>query len=561
MKDLVNNTSKIDNIALIGGGAKGLAYQGSYAALDDAGIVKGINNIAGTSIGALTALLISMGVSPKDVQEQMKASSIPDLLGKGQMKYLGMQKDGKPLQEFLSKNIRNEFQKTFDSNPRLDPLSSQEKKRFSDLRANLQNPDYKPSMVDLAIMRKVNPEKYKNLIVTAVHRKSQTLHVFSSLEQTAEIRNWVDSIQTDKAELIALKTRSQNNNYKFTENDLSLIKNIDKTKDFCIVKNKKGENEIFSQISIIKAVASSAALPIVLENIDINGEKFSDGGPLKNMPFDILPSQEGMLMLAFNEKAMQKAIHGDSNDNRIFDMSPAIRLLHYILRSLGVLIEKPFEQTKNEELLSVRKEAALKTVPNDVGDISTASFAKAQKQKDEMYLRGYFSTMNHLILYNKHPKAAAIAEKELQLFSKRSAREDVKSLDAEIESLSKDFAKFRKEFEMRKFCFEVIDTKGLSRKTQKYRWLLSFCMDKSNFENRDTTEVAKEFLQQVAKGNERILASALNDPKIASDHIREAFKNALNLSLGPREDFTTQKMKGSSWAEYSKSSDQRSKFL
>ena len=64
------------------------------------------------------------------------------------------------------------------------------------------------------------------------------------------------------------------------------FQNIDKTKDFCILKNKKGENEIFSQISVIKASMASAALPLVLQNIDINGEKFTDGGLLKNLPFD-----------------------------------------------------------------------------------------------------------------------------------------------------------------------------------------------------------------------------------------------------------------------------------
>lgn len=517
----------IDSLCLVGGGAKGLTYTGSYEVLYDLDIVRGLKAVSGTSVGALTAFLIAIGTPSQDLYRQMSENSLPDLLGKGEKLYLGMQKDGKPLIEFLSSNIRKEFQKTFDENPNLDHLSDEERQIFDELKNNLETQvSYEPSMLDLAIMRKIHPDKYKDLIVATVHRKSEALHIFSSLDQTSEIRTWLSAVNSEKDGLIDLKQRAANRDYEFTAEDLKLIKSIDATKDFRLVKNREGKNEIFSQVSVIKACMASAALPLVLKNVTINGQKFTDGGLIKNMPFDVLPNQEGLLMLAFNNDAMRKAIHG--RDEKPFEHDFLTWLLHYILRALGILIAKPFEESKNEELKDVRESAALKTAPNEVGGINVADFKAAQQQKDEMYLRGYIGTMNYLILYNKHPKAVEILRKEQELIEKAKGGEDTTALNAEIESLSKDFAKYRREFEMRKFCFELIDSKGLSRKTQKYKELLRFCMDKSNFENKDPKVVAKEFIQQM-NGNERLLVTALND-KATPENILEAFRGAIDLN-------------------------------
>ena len=258
----------IDNLCLVGGGAKGLTYTGSYEVLYDLDIVKGLKVVSGTSVGALTAFLIAIGTSPQDLKKQMDENNIPALLGSGEMRYLGMQKDGKPLKDFLSRNIKNEFKKTFDSNPNLDHLSEQERRIFLNLRDNFASPDYEPSMVDLAIMHKVNPEKYKDLIVATVHRESQTPHLFSSLEQTITIRKWLSDLKTDKDEMVTLKACAQESGYEFTVDDLALIKNFDPTKDFRVVRNNEGKNEVFSNIGIIEACMASAALPVVLKSKD-----------------------------------------------------------------------------------------------------------------------------------------------------------------------------------------------------------------------------------------------------------------------------------------------------
>lgn len=55
------------NLALEGGGITGIAYFGALQILDSAGYLKGLDNIAGTSAGALQALMISLGYSSKEM--------------------------------------------------------------------------------------------------------------------------------------------------------------------------------------------------------------------------------------------------------------------------------------------------------------------------------------------------------------------------------------------------------------------------------------------------------------------------------------------------------------
>ena len=58
---------KFKNLVFEGGGIKGLAYAGALKVLDEKGITKQIVRVGGTSAGAITACLISLGYTPKDI--------------------------------------------------------------------------------------------------------------------------------------------------------------------------------------------------------------------------------------------------------------------------------------------------------------------------------------------------------------------------------------------------------------------------------------------------------------------------------------------------------------
>ncbi|MFC4721519.1 patatin-like phospholipase family protein [Geojedonia litorea] len=62
----------IKNLALKGGGVKGIAYVGALKELDSKGLFKGIEKVSGTSAGAIVALMIALELSPEKIEELMK---------------------------------------------------------------------------------------------------------------------------------------------------------------------------------------------------------------------------------------------------------------------------------------------------------------------------------------------------------------------------------------------------------------------------------------------------------------------------------------------------------
>ena len=57
------------NLALEGGGIRGIAYGGALKELDSLGILPGIKRVAGTSAGAIQAALIAVGYTPDEITD------------------------------------------------------------------------------------------------------------------------------------------------------------------------------------------------------------------------------------------------------------------------------------------------------------------------------------------------------------------------------------------------------------------------------------------------------------------------------------------------------------
>lgn len=57
------------NLVLEGGGVKGAAYAGALLVLDANGLLRPIERVAGTSAGAITALLVALGYSAREVMQ------------------------------------------------------------------------------------------------------------------------------------------------------------------------------------------------------------------------------------------------------------------------------------------------------------------------------------------------------------------------------------------------------------------------------------------------------------------------------------------------------------
>jgi len=63
----------LQNLAIKGGGVKGIAYVGAIDELDKAGLFQPIKRVSGTSAGALMACMISAGYSVEQIHDLMKS--------------------------------------------------------------------------------------------------------------------------------------------------------------------------------------------------------------------------------------------------------------------------------------------------------------------------------------------------------------------------------------------------------------------------------------------------------------------------------------------------------
>lgn len=62
---------KVRKLCLRGGGAKGAVYPGALRALHEKGVLEAIDTVGGSSAGALTAVMVAIGMSPAKIQEEV----------------------------------------------------------------------------------------------------------------------------------------------------------------------------------------------------------------------------------------------------------------------------------------------------------------------------------------------------------------------------------------------------------------------------------------------------------------------------------------------------------
>jgi len=63
----LRDTLKVENLVFEGAGIRGIAYCGALMELDERGILEHVKRVAGTSSGAITASLLSVGYTPQEI--------------------------------------------------------------------------------------------------------------------------------------------------------------------------------------------------------------------------------------------------------------------------------------------------------------------------------------------------------------------------------------------------------------------------------------------------------------------------------------------------------------
>ncbi len=375
-----------------GGGAKGAVYSGAHEALSKTGVIKNLDAVAGSSAGSITAAMIATGISTEKYKQITKDTNLKGLLGEGFI----INKDGKPLLKLLQNTIRSnisEFLENADINnlcsQRLDQIEQQklaaeslpqlEKEEslveiarqenillniissngqsIEEIKAKALDPEGKILFKDLAILRIIEPDKFKDLVVTATRRDTGDLEIFDS-------RNTPD-------------------------------------------------------VEVALACRASCSIPIVFEPVNINGKEYVDGGYRDNIPLnhfnkenanepkDISDNPEEIQSAKKNGRTLALAFGSSMEDGaniaiysakkRIIDPSEIMKFLMDVvfkaLARVGGIFKYSEEDNKTHEGL---RENALNTVVLGTGDVGTLSFDLAQEKAEYLHIKGLMQTSRYL---------------------------------------------------------------------------------------------------------------------------------------------------------------------
>lgn len=75
----ITKASPYANLVLEGGGVRGFAYTGAFEVLDSMGILSGVQRVGGSSAGAIQAMLLAVGYTPKEILKLASSLSLKKL--------------------------------------------------------------------------------------------------------------------------------------------------------------------------------------------------------------------------------------------------------------------------------------------------------------------------------------------------------------------------------------------------------------------------------------------------------------------------------------------------
>ncbi len=372
-------TQKTDirNLAFSGGGTKGLMYTGAYEALDETGVLKDVEEIAGSSAGALIATLIACGVEAKFLTSILRT---------------------KPFNEFS--------RPTKTTNPFILALQSLAKINCIPLNEdNLPLQQFIEKLIRCSITQYIESNEFETRIISYKSSLEENLALLSNLAQNiADLKNKLTSENSlALEELNNFKT----SNHKITFADLAFLRKIhpEKFKTLHItttyVTNKE-ELEIFNaktfpDISIAVAAGASSAFPGPFKSVQINNTDYYDGGIMDNIPIKYFTNAGRTLAFCFvgdDTKAYYNIF--SSNSTAIIAKLASSFFRFYLNSIIGVTpqIEQNIQTCKY-----LRTECPLYTIILNPKDVGMSDIKKATKKFSELYQNAKATTLEHL---NKH---------------------------------------------------------------------------------------------------------------------------------------------------------------
>ncbi|HJD63799.1 MAG TPA: patatin-like phospholipase family protein [Rickettsia endosymbiont of Sericostoma sp.] len=422
---------------------------------------------------------------------------------------------------------KQQLNKQFD---KIQTIIDSNGKEFSELMEKCQAGG-KILFKDLALLRLVDSEQFKDLLITAVRRDNGTLQIFSA------------------------------------------------------------ENS--PDVEIALACRASASIPIVFQPATIDGVEYVDGGYRDNVPIGYFPENESkvdsseeledsaeeldgfdnvalakkqgrVLALAFGS-GMDASTNVAIYSAKPFDSPSAlIKFLMDVVYKTLAQVGGHFKYTETDKAtLTNLRENALNTVTLDTQGISTLDFDDAQKYAGYLHIKGRFQTLEYLDNYELGKGVDKNFEQQKFLLSVYEVYDN--------DNLNKTFA--------HKMLDHIIPAKPTEKSWQdrdatlshqaKAEALLSFCTSE-RWEGKDNKSPLKDYVILAATNRNKevrndtkaleSLINTLNSPTTSSK-IKEDFIQLLSIDKKQDKRLNTEKSPAKNIAEFKFTKEDFSGFL
>lgn len=433
-EELIKQQEAIKYLVFSGGGAKGAVNTGAVQALHDAGVIEGLDAVAGSSAGALTATLVAIGLSPEAFREICADMDFKNLPGQGP-RVVG-DSTVKALADVEARHAEAQEQAA-RSSYLLSSLVSAAYGAVSTVSGVAADV---ASDARLPIQRDGVPlyEKTQEIIQSTIQSYVAS-HRLRYRDFSARLQQHLANLDPvgDAAEIRALREIStpgrfggflnqlKSEQHKITFADLACLRFIDPTrfKELNITATTlDGQLQIFNahntpDVEIATASRASAALPVVFDNveIEINGvrKKYIDGGVGNNIPMNQFLHRPGRtLALAFAKDGLaQRAIHGSPTQTIVemtaFNVLQDKIVAHALSESKGF----SFNQRENE-VYNVLRQQALNVMQLHTASVDTTDFDGATKHADLLHIMGQCQGTRYLINQGLQEPLALFAVQE-----------------------------------------------------------------------------------------------------------------------------------------------------
>lgn len=403
-QELEAQQATFENIAFSGGGAKGVALAGALRQLEERGIGQNVKNVAGSSAGAMMATFYALGAEVDDLEQILRDNPVDTLANKSSLtKGVYLNKNTTAMQEMLANSINNVLEKN------LDNIQQKYQEQLAQVREDMKEANL--GKVELSRQAR------EDLI-----NKSDQLEKFDIDKFAEKIRDKKPVTFGDIGALHAIDPQKYKN---------LMITTVDREKGELRVFNAKTD----PNIDIATACRASCSLPLAFEPVEIEGKKYVDGGYLNNVPQDLFEKKDQQMGQVNSPEELQQAqqkgrtmafVFGSNSDQK----DPVNVALYHSREDITKhgkkfkfavdIMYKLVNRTGGKFAYSEADEQTHRNIRNnshnavmlDTGEVDTLSFTKAKDKIELLYAKGDISTSRQLNNLGVEPEDLNLNQKE-----------------------------------------------------------------------------------------------------------------------------------------------------